>query len=156
MSLGTILAVISLALAAASVSNAATLVQSTYFDSASQNCGPSGPNVSACEVLFAPIPANKILLIQQVSCAITLTDSRTIIRNLEVQRRNGSAAVVGFQKLAPVSFLSEGSGERNYHVNNSVLIALDENDRPAVAIKLVASISRISMTCSIHGVRSDA
>jgi hypothetical protein len=129
------------------IADAATTIGNVYYDLTGTTCGNA---VTSCEMLFAAVPASKILVVHRVTCRVT-APSTARIDYLQLRRRSGNSAT-GLHYLAPLNVVSTLNGRTHYLVNADVMLALSGGDRPSIYLALRATAANPSMACTVHGV----
>jgi len=103
-----------------------------------------------CVIPFAPVPAGKRLIIEQVSALVTLPAAGTLA-DIELRGSGGSGV---FQFLPVIASIGNFGGQFQYTTNQTVLASYDAGQVPNVDA-FVASNSPFTMLASLSGYMID-
>ena len=137
------------------LANAApVIIGPTYSEDRGANCFTT----ASCNVAFTPIARSKTLLISRVGCQFFLPFERGI-HHVILHRLEGSS-VKGLEFLgAPIS-TGNSATSHNLRFNEAVHFQIGPKQHAQVSFAMITSNppvpKSVSISCSIHGVISDA
>lgn len=139
------------ALSAPGPAKAASVIGGLYYDNGSVNCSNS---VGACSLTLKKIPAGKDVIINRVSCKITITTNAEIL-GLEFSRvlANGSSFHYGQFLTAPTA-VGTLNGNTIYNLNSEVLVGFEENMAPRVTVIPKGAQPTLQFFCTISGTQT--
>lgn len=128
---------------------AATIVTFDGHYQEGKSSGCSAPPATFCRLDFTLVPANKRLVIEQVSCYLRTDQTAAIQRWLVVVSSAAGSSTIISSSLNPIA-LAATTVSRTFQVNDQVAVLVNSNLKPQVRISLSKG-DITSLNCNITG-----